>query len=232
VAGDDLRAVLFDVDYTLARPGPELGPEGYLRIARLYGIELDVSRHDEARARALETLEKHPELVHDEAIWVAFSERIVTGMGADQRTARRIAEEIEHAWELSENFELYADVQPVLEDLRAHGLRIGLVSNGARDLRAFVEHHGLDVDAAIGSRYHGKVKPDPTIFRKALERLEVEPAEAAMVGDHLEDDVEGARAIGMRAILIDRENRYSGIEERLPDLYGLPAALGLVPLEA
>jgi FMN phosphatase YigB (HAD superfamily) len=48
-----------------------------------------------------------------------------------------------------------------------------------------------------------------------------------MVGDSLEEDVEGARALGMRAILIDREERHPDVEERLTDLYGLPAALGV-----
>ncbi len=227
MAGNDLRAVLFDVDFTLARPGPELGPEGYLRIGRRHGVELDVSRHEVARAAALESLQKHPDFSHDEEIWIAFTERIVLGMGGDAATAREIAYEIEQAWERSENFDIYEDVEPALGELRAHGLRLGLVSNGARDLRAFVRHHSLDVDVAIGSRYHGKVKPDPTIFRKALDRLGVEPEEAAMVGDHVEDDVEGARALGIRAVLIDREGRYPEIEDRLPDLFGLPAALGL-----
>jgi FMN phosphatase YigB (HAD superfamily) len=48
-----------------------------------------------------------------------------------------------------------------------------------------------------------------------------------MVGDSLEDDIEGARAIGMRAFLLDRDGRYPGRENRLPDLYALPAALGV-----
>jgi putative hydrolase of the HAD superfamily len=232
VAGDGLRAVLFDLDFTLARPGPELGPEGYVRIARRHGIELDVSRHDAARTAALESLEKHPDFRHDEEIWIAFTSRILTGMGADPDTARPIAYEVERAWEQSDNFDLYEDVQPVLEELRGYGLRLGVVSNGARDLREFLQHHGLEFDVAVGSRYHGKVKPDPTIFHKALSRLEVEPEEAAMVGDHLEDDVEGARALGMCAVLIDREDRYPEIEDRLTDLYGLPAALGLIVRES
>jgi putative hydrolase of the HAD superfamily len=228
VARDDLKAVLFDVDFTLARPGPELGPEGYLRVGRRHGVELDISRHEEGRAAALETLQKHPDFRHDEELWIQFTQRIVVGMGADPASARAIAQEVEHAWERSENFDIYEDVEPVLDELRSRGLKIGLVSNGARDLREFVRHHSLDADVTVASRYHGKVKPDPTIFLKALQRLEVEPAEAAMVGDHLEDDIEGARALGMRAVLVDRENRYPEIEERLRDLYGLPAALGLV----
>jgi FMN phosphatase YigB (HAD superfamily) len=60
-----------------------------------------------------------------------------------------------------------------------------------------------------------------------LDRLEVAPEEAAMVGDSPEDDIEGARALGMRAFLVDREERFPDRPERLPDLYALPAALGL-----
>jgi FMN phosphatase YigB (HAD superfamily) len=48
-----------------------------------------------------------------------------------------------------------------------------------------------------------------------------------MVGDSLRDDVEGARALGMRGVLVDRENRYPDVPERLRDLRGLPEALGL-----
>jgi FMN phosphatase YigB (HAD superfamily) len=102
------------------------------------------------------------------------------------------------------------------------------VSNGARNLDSFVVHHGLDVDAAIGSRAHGKTKPHETIFRAALALLEVEPREAAMVGDSVEDDVEGARALGMRALLVDREGRYPEVPDALRDLYGVPAALGIM----
>jgi putative hydrolase of the HAD superfamily len=223
-----LRAVLFDVDFTLARPGPELGPEGYVRVGRRFGLELDPSKYDEARVQALDSLQRDPEHRHDEEIWIAFTERIVRGMGGDSQRAHEVAVDLEQAWERSENFDLFEDVLPVLEELRGYGLKIGLVSNGARDLDEFVGHHGLEVDAAVGSRVHGKVKPDPTIFQAALAELGVAPTDAAMVGDSPEDDVEGARALGMRAFLIDRDNRYPDAESRLPDLYALPAALGLV----
>ena len=222
-----LRAVLFDVDFTLVRPGPELGPEGYRRRAAEFGLELDSGRYEDARAAAVTALERHPELEHDEEIWVAFTERIVRGMGGEGERARECAAAIERAWEEHGNFDLYEDALPVLEELRRLDLKLALVSNGVRDLEAFVAHHGLDVDAAVCSRDHGWVKPHETIFRAALERLGVEPADAAMVGDSLEDDVEGARALGMRAFLVDRENRYPEVEGRLPDLYALPAALGL-----
>lgn len=223
----ELRAVLFDVDFTLARPGPELGPEGYVRAGARHGLGLDATRYESARDAALAELRRPPELEHDDEIWFRFTERIVRGMGGDADSAYACAVEITRGWERHENFELYADVAGTLARVRAAGLRIGLVSNSARDMREFARHHGLDVDAGISSFHHGRTKPHASIFRAVLDLLEVEPPEAAMVGDTLADDVEGALALGMRAILLDREGRRPGYEPRigtldelLPTLYG------------
>ena len=230
MAGSGLKAVLFDVDFTLAKPGPDLGPEGYRVLGERFGLSLDPARYDEARAAAVESLERHPELEHDEGVWVAFTERIVRGMGGDLARARACALEMTRAWEHAENFELYEDVLPALGELRRLGLKLGLVSNTGRDLDAFIAHHRLDVDAALSSGAHGRTKPHASIFQAVLDRLGVEAREAAMVGDSPEDDVEGARALGMRALLVDREDRHpEWRDERLRDLRELPAALGLQP---
>ncbi|TMJ93736.1 MAG: HAD family hydrolase [Actinobacteria bacterium] len=222
-----LRAVLFDVDFTIAKPGPLLGPEGYRRAGGQFGLELDPARYGEARAAALVDLEHHPELDHDEEIWIRFTEDIVRGMGGEGDRCRDVAVEITRGWERSENFELYEDALPTLALLRDRGLRVGLVSNTSRDLDAFIRHFGIEVDAWISSGAFGKVKPSPTIFRAVLELLDTPPERAAMVGDSLADDVEGARAIGMRGILLDRDGRYPAEQHALRDLAGLPAALGL-----
>ena len=224
-----LRAVLFDVDFTLARPGPELGPEGYRRAGERHGLALDPERYEEARLAALASLQRHPELEHDDELWVVFTEEIVRGMGGEGETARACAADLVRAWERHDRFTLYEDALPVLAELRARGIKIGLVSNGSRDLDEFVAHHALEVDCAVGSRAFGRTKPHPDIFRRALELLGVEPAEAAMVGDSYEDDIEGARALGLRAFLLDRDGLRAGEPERLPDLFALPAALGLAP---
>jgi HAD superfamily hydrolase (TIGR01549 family) len=222
-----LKAVLFDVDFTLAKPGPDLGPDGYQLLGRRFGLELDPARYAEARAAAVETLERRPELDHDEEVWVLFTQRIIEGMGGDSDRSYECAVEMTRAWEHAENFELYEDTLPVLAALREHGLKIGLVSNTGRDLDAFIAHHALDVDAAVSSGAHGKTKPHPAIFLSALEQLGVRAEEAAMVGDSPEDDVDGGKALGMRAFLVDREDRFPAFEGRLPDLLALPAALGL-----
>jgi len=222
-----LRAVLFDVDFTLARPGPELGPEGYVRAGERHGLRLEPGRYEVARDAALVDLRRHPELEHDDEIWFRFTERIVRGMGGDADSAYACAVEITRAWERHGNFELYDDVPDVLTAIRSAGLQIGLVSNSARDVREFAQHHGLDVDAGISSFHHGRTKPHASIFRAVLDLLEVDPPEAVMVGDTIADDIEGALALGMRAILLDREGAHPDFERRIETLNELPQALGL-----
>jgi FMN phosphatase YigB (HAD superfamily) len=61
-----------------------------------------------------------------------------------------------------------------------------------------------------------------------LERLDVQPEHAVMIGDDPEDDVAGARAVGMHAWLVDRDGRFPDHPHRLTDLRALPSALGLM----
>jgi HAD superfamily hydrolase (TIGR01549 family) len=224
-----VSAVLFDVDFTLCRPGPELQPEAYAERGRAYDLRLEPELFEPSRRAALAELQRHPELAHEDELWISFSEQIIHGMGGEGAGVRALAEAMVLAWEQAEHFELYDDVLPVFAELRRHGLKLGLVSNTARDLPAFVVHHRLDVDVAIDSREHGKTKPDPSIFAAALAALAVEPQQAAMVGDSPEDDIAGALALGLRAFLLDRGGDYPGSPGRLSGLDELPAALGLRP---
>ena len=214
-----VRAIVFDVDFTLARPGPDLGPEGYERLGARYGLTLDPARYDDARRAALVDLKRHPELDHDEEIWIRFTERIIEGMGGAGDTYAAACE-MEGAWAHAHHFELYEDAIPTLDALRDRGLKLGLLSNSARDLDEFVGHHGLTVDAVLTSRAHGKTKPHEAIFRRMLELLDVAVDEAVMAGDTVEDDVEGALAVGMVAVLVDREGRYPE-RESITDLRAL-----------
>ena len=223
----ELKAVLFDVDFTLARPGPELSPDGYVRAGERHGLVLDPSRYETARDAAFVDLHRHPELEHDEEIWYRFTERIIRGMGGDADSAYDCAIEITRGWERHENFEIYDDVAETLAAIRGAGLRIGLVSNSARDVREFARHHALDVDAGISSFHHGRTKPHASIFRAVLALLDVEPARAAMVGDQVADDIEGAQAVGMRAVLLDREGLHPDFEPRVTGLRELLPLLGV-----
>ncbi len=221
-----LRAIVFDVDFTLARPGPDLGPDGYCELGLRYGLELEASRYEEARAAALAEVTRHPELDHEEEVWVLFTERIILGMGGRGETYAA-AVEMEQRWAHSAHFELFDDALPALEFARGSGLKVGLLSNSSRNLDEFVAHHGLTVDAVLTSFSHGKTKPHESIFMALLELLEVAPAEAVMVGDTLQEDIEGALAVGMGAVLLDRDRRHPEVAGRLDSLHDLPAALRL-----
>lgn len=97
-------------------------------------------------------------------------------------------------------------VLETLDRLRTDGKRLGLVSNITllpHLIREDLERMGLSsrLDATVFSSEVGVRKPDPRIFREALERLGSVPAETVFVGDRLYDDVSGAQAVGMRAVL-------------------------------
>ncbi len=112
-------------------------------------------------------------------------------------------------------------VLDALRDLRERGYRMGLVSNVAllpNLMREDLERLGIarHLDASVFSSELGVRKPDPRIFREALLRLGTEPAETVFVGDRLYDDIGGAHAVGMRAVLT-RQWRQEDDPEFEPD---------------
>ncbi|MBW3571664.1 MAG: HAD-IA family hydrolase [Gemmatimonadetes bacterium] len=92
-----------------------------------------------------------------------------------------------------------------LDQLRRRGYRLGVISNADGRIDPLLESVGLrgHFEVVVDSGVVGIDKPDPRIFHLALEQMGVEPREAVYVGDIYEIDVQGARAAGMRAILID-----------------------------
>jgi putative hydrolase of the HAD superfamily len=104
-------------------------------------------------------------------------------------------------------FHAYPDALPALEELRARGLRIVVVSNWDASLHERLEETGLAalVDGAVASAELGHAKPDPRIFAHALELAGAPPEAALHAGDTLEADVEGALAAGLRAVLVARD---------------------------
>jgi putative hydrolase of the HAD superfamily len=103
-------------------------------------------------------------------------------------------------------FDAFPDAAPALRELRERGLRLVAVSNWDCSLPTVLERCGLRelLDGAVSSAEAGARKPDPAIFATALKLAECEPAEALHVGDTPEEDVAGARAAGIRPLLIAR----------------------------
>lgn len=128
---------------------------------------------------------------------------------------------------------VYDDTLPVLGQVRAAGYRMALVSNSpwgspAALWREEIDRLGLRglFDATVFCGDAGWRKPARPIFDLALAQLTVGPQEAVFVGDDPRWDLVGPRALGMRAILVDRLGQHrDGGEEALPDLRSLLACL-------
>jgi phosphoserine phosphatase len=127
---------------------------------------------------------------------------------------------------------VFAESEQVLHHLRKN-FRLALITNGAPDIQgAKIDGSNLAgfFDTIVISGDHGFGKPDPRIFRLVLERLEVAPHEAVMIGDSLNRDIAGARDAGIRTIWINRYNRtptgdHPVPEVELTDLRALPTIL-------
>lgn len=201
-----VKAVFFDVDFTLIYPGPTFQAEGYQTFCTAHGIDVDPARFGQAVIAASPILHDEEELRYNADLFIRYTRRIIEMMGGVGSAIDACATEIYREWAACQHFFLYDDVTPVLETLATRGHRVGLISNSHRCLASFQQHfelHGL-VAAALSSSEHGYLKPHPSIFEAALRLLSVGPEEAVMVGDSLAHDIEGARRVGMRGVLVRR----------------------------
>jgi len=113
------------------------------------------------------------------------------------------------------------NVVPALQRLRRACKKLVVVSNANGRMRAALERVGIEphVDLVIDSHEEGVEKPDPQIFQRALERIGSGPETTVHVGDLFHTDVVGARAAGLRAVLLDIGDLYGDFDcERVRSL--------------
>lgn len=122
----------------------------------------------------------------------------------------------------------FPDVIPFLDSARDAGIALAIVTNGSTVAqRAKIDLLGSERFASIVvSGEHGVAKPDPSVFRIALGELGVAPEDAVHVGDDPVSDVAGARAAGIRAVLLDRAGVTPAAGDVSRDLAGVRALLG------
>ncbi len=195
-----MRAVLFDAGNTLVFLD-------YDRMAAAVGAALDLPLSgDQLAAAAPEaTLARERARGTDRERAAAYLEALFRAAGvqsdrmAEVRTCLTRLHDQLHLWST-----VAADTHAALGRLRAAGLRLGVVSNS--DGRVEEALRAADLlryfDVVIDSALVGVEKPDPAIFRAALDVLNVAPEEAMFVGDLYEVDVLGARAAGMSGVLL------------------------------
>jgi len=228
-----VRAVFFDVDFTLIYPGPAFQGVGYRQSCERHGIAVDESRYDAAVREALSSLD-HEQVVYDDEIFIRYTRRIIEGMGGTGASVDDCAREMYVQWAACHHFHLYDDAEAVLRELAARQLKIGLISNSHRSLEAFQEHFNLQglVAAAVSSAEHGYLKPHPSIFEAALLQAGVTAGESMMVGDSVPHDIEGAQRSGMRGVLVHRSGAPAPVNAGVPVIRDLGALLALLPARA
>jgi putative hydrolase of the HAD superfamily len=226
-------AVFFDAGETLVHPHPTfpdlfasiLAREGHSVSAETIRERIHVvSDRFRAAAEANELWTTSPE--KSRRFWHEVYEIFLQDVGVsngDGLIDRVYAEFTDLA-----NYTLFDDVVPVLERLRSAGMTLGIVSNFEEWLERLLERLGVRelFDVRVISGVEGLEKPDPRIFRLAMDRAGVEPARSVYVGDNPAFDVDPALAVGMFPVLIDRRGRYPDAPgPRIASLDELPAIL-------
>ena len=216
-----IKAVFFDFYNTLASYYPPR-EEVYINACRELGIEVDARalfsslavadifyRNENSRSPINK---KSPE--EQINFYVEYITRIMVGAGEkiNRDQALKILTKIRgYKWE----FKIYEDVLSTLETLKKRKLVLGLISNVAQDMESTYEKLGLQpyLDFKVTSAEVGYDKPRPEIFLAALKKAAISSEEALYVGDQYQVDIVGAHGVGIRALLIDRNDYFSEITD-------------------
>ncbi|MBM3806992.1 MAG: HAD family hydrolase [Acidimicrobiia bacterium] len=222
-----IKAIFFDVDFTLIFPGPTFQAEGYRRACAAHGIIVDPARFEAATAASSFILDEVEEQIYNHDLFVHYTASIIEHMGGRGPKVVEVAREIYDQWSVNHHFELYDDVAPALAELQQRQLIVGAISNSHRSLDAFCDHFSLGnvITVSVSGAAHGYMKPHRSIFERALEKAGVDPDEAVMVGDSVKHDIEGALNAGWRAVLL---RRSGDVPNTLPP--GLPVIRTLAEL--
>ena len=221
-----LRAVLLDAGNTLIVER-ESRAALYAAAARARGLTVD----DDAmlahmkRAHAELPREIGAHFHYSEGWFACFIERVfVERLGLDRSALARVQAELLERFADPATFRVLPGAFELVRELRARGLVVGVVSNWSERLPDLLEGLGLarELDFIVVSALERCEKPEPRIFAVALERARVGAAQALHVGDDLEADVHGARALGILPIQLARDSSSStGTHVRVRDLHEL-----------
>lgn len=197
-----IKAVLFDRDDTLSLTNRDVYRQAAAWVARRYGLDPKVAANAMI-AQWTETANawQHLRTLEDEArFWRDYAEKLAARLGVPTEHAEDLLSE----WPYERFMTPVPNVRGVLSELRARGLKIGVLSNTLPNVDVTLKAIGVDdlVDVAIASCTLGVHKPDPYAFLVSADRLGVRPSEVLFVDDKLEN-VEAARGVGMTALLID-----------------------------
>jgi putative hydrolase of the HAD superfamily len=215
-----IRAVLFDLGGTLV---DERDFAGWVDLARRVYLDLDVDTVGHFYGEVTRELDADPEGLGREELRDEFWRRILaraSGKPIDRRTGAQFRALLS---ESEPPIQLYSDARRCLEQLAAEHRRLGVVSNSTSEaaVRRILDRVGLldYFERVVSSGTEGVAKPNAEIFRRAVQRLGVAPAEALFVGDLPTTDARGAAEAGLRSVWLNRDG--FGFGEDPPEIMSL-----------
>jgi len=220
-----IKAVFFDFYNTLVEYDP---PREQLQVAACREADIEVAA--QAIRKAIPAADEFLHLENARLpaskrsaeqkveLYAEHEARILEGAGvkASRETVFRVLANLGTVMSQSRaRFVLFPDVEPALKQLKARGLVLGLITNVDQDVSATCQELGLSryLDSLVTSLDAGAAKPNPAIFAFALKRAGIKASEALHVGDQYQVDVAGARAAGIRPLLIDRDDFFPGVTD-------------------
>ncbi len=120
----------------------------------------------------------------------------------------------DYTCEFKNNCVPFPNLTRMLEELKSNNLMLGMITNGYGQFQMDnIEALGIDkyFDAILVSEWEEIKKPDPQIFIRALEKLNISPNESIFIGDHPENDVKAAQIVGMKGIW-KRDFQWNNVE--------------------
>lgn len=206
-----IQAVTLDVGGTLIDPWPSVG-HVYAEIAAQHGVEdANPEQLNRQFAKAWRTKANFD---YSRAAWSEIVAKTFCATGGSCSTVSFFSELYER-FATPDVWRIYDDVVPALEKLRQRGIKLGVISNWDERLRPLLGRLKLDgfFDPIVVSGEVGAHKPDPQIFSNAVQKLQLRAELVLHVGDSLNEDVEGARKAGLRAVKLCRGAKSIGSGE-------------------
>ena len=230
-----IKVITFDFYNTLVKFWPPLED---IQLASCQKMGLTVSRDAIRRGYAKADIlfnranEEEPLSLRSpeqrQAFFAEYEQLILDTAGVP--VSRRLAREI---WALAiavpKEFTPFEETVLTLDALKKKGYRLGIITNLRADLEPLIQKTGLSgrLDFCVNSTLVGLEKPHPPIFQEAIRRSGAEPGEVLHVGDQVRSDVAGAKAMGMRAALLDRGGWHDPVED-CPKISHLGELIGLL----
>lgn len=223
-----MKGIFFDAGNTLLRVHPSIGAI-YSDAARLFGADIsaDLIEHSFkemwTQTAPLVSNEGHRMSYEKERDWWRFIVREVFSKHVEFDNFDAFFDYLYMRFAESDSWKLYDDAIHVLDQVKASGKTMALISNWDSRLPALIEQLGLTpyFPTVVVSSLVGYEKPHPAIFEIALQQTQLAPEEALYIGDDPFLDYQAAQKAGMRALHLDRNGRFPDHPDKISSLHEL-----------